>query len=96
MLLQILEEGRLTDSNGRTVNFKNTVIIMTSNVGARLITDKKSLGFAGSKEENNKEYEDIKKDVVLKKQNQKILALETAIEILEKLRRDDYYGNSKK
>ena len=47
MLLQILEDGRLTDSQGRTVDFKNTVIIMTSNVGARLITDKqKSLGFA--------------------------------------------------
>ena len=40
MLLQILEDGRLTDSQGRTVNFKNTVIIMTSNVGARLITDR--------------------------------------------------------
>ncbi len=47
MLLQILEDGRLTDSQGRTVDFKNTVIIMTSNVGARLITEKhKSLGFA--------------------------------------------------
>ena len=45
MLLQILEDGRLTDSQGRTVNFKNTVIIMTSNIGARLITDKKALGF---------------------------------------------------
>ena len=40
LLLQILDDGRLTDSQGRTVNFKNTVIIMTSNVGARLITDK--------------------------------------------------------
>lgn len=47
MLLQILEDGRLTDSQGRTVDFKNTVIIMTSNVGARLITDKQTnLGFA--------------------------------------------------
>lgn len=46
MLLQILEDGRLTDSQGRTVSFKNTVIIMTSNVGARLITNtQKSLGF---------------------------------------------------
>ncbi|MBQ8001507.1 MAG: ATP-dependent Clp protease ATP-binding subunit [Ruminococcus sp.] len=56
MLLQVLEDGRLTDSQGRTVNFKNTVIIMTSNVGARLITDKKaSLGFtpASSKEQEN-------------------------------------------
>ncbi len=47
ILLQILEDGRLTDSQGRTVNFKNTVIIMTSNIGARHLTEKKqSLGFA--------------------------------------------------
>lgn len=46
ILLQILEDGRVTDSQGKTVDFKNTVIIMTSNVGARLITEKqKSLGF---------------------------------------------------
>ena len=65
MLLQILEDGRLTDSQGRTVNFKNTVVIMTSNIGARLITEKKSLGFAANEiEENNKEYEDIKKGVM--------------------------------
>ena len=70
MLLQILEDGRLTDSQGRTVNFKNTVIIMTSNIGARLITDKKTLGFTKSdknskeKEEDKKDYEDIKKEVM--------------------------------
>ena len=46
MLLQILEDGRLTDSQGRKVDFRNTVIIMTSNVGARLITEQqKNLGF---------------------------------------------------
>ena len=56
MLLQILEDGRLTDSQGRTVDFKNTVIIMTSNVGARLITDKqKSLGFAQENKEAKQE-----------------------------------------
>ena len=59
MLLQILDEGRLTDSQGRHVDFRNTVIIMTSNVGARLITEKqKSLGFSGAEEtaesDNNK------------------------------------------
>ena len=49
ILLQILEDGRLTDSKGRTVNFKNTVIIMTSNLGARHLTEKKtSLGFGGN------------------------------------------------
>ena len=51
LLLQILEDGILTDSTGRRVDFKNTVIIMTSNVGARLITDNKtSLGFNSSSE----------------------------------------------
>ncbi len=66
MLLQILEDGRLTDSQGRTVNFKNTVIIMTSNLGARLITDRKQLGFANQdgKEDSKKEYEEIKKEVM--------------------------------
>lgn len=48
MLLQIMEDGLLTDSQGRHVDFKNTIIIMTSNVGAHLITEpKKSLGFTG-------------------------------------------------
>ena len=65
MMLQILDDGRLTDSQGRTVNFKNTVIIMTSNIGARLITDKKTLGFTDEKTENEqKEYEAIKKEVM--------------------------------
>ena len=73
MLLQILDDGRLTDAQGRTVNFKNTVIIMTSNIGARLITDKNILGFSNDNnknEETQKEYETIKKDVMgeLKKQ----------------------------
>lgn len=55
MLLQVLEDGRLTDSQGRTVNFRNTVIIMTSNVGARLITDKKStLGFTTTSQDEQK------------------------------------------
>ena len=65
ILLQILDDGRLTDSNGRTVDFKNTVIIMTSNIGARLITDKKNLGFGNSSSsDEQKEYENTKKDVM--------------------------------
>ncbi len=64
MLLQILEDGCLTDSQGRKVDFKNTVIIMTSNVGARLITDSKNnLGFQGQKEEGAKTAEQDHKDV---------------------------------
>jgi ATP-dependent Clp protease ATP-binding subunit ClpC len=49
-LLQILDDGRLTDGHGRTVDFKNTVVIMTSNVGAELIRRQMSLGFAAAKQ----------------------------------------------
>ncbi|WP_085833217.1 ATP-dependent Clp protease ATP-binding subunit [Clostridium merdae] len=64
ILLQILEDGRLTDAQGRKVDFKNTVIIMTSNVGARLITEKKgSLGFAS--EDNQKVDSEKVKELVL-------------------------------
>ena len=63
ILLQVLEDG--TDSTGRTVDFKNTVIILTSNIGASLINKKKTLGFTEKvKEEQQKEYEDIKKEVM--------------------------------
>ncbi len=63
ILLQILEDGRLTDSQGRTTNFNNTIIIMTSNVGARTISDGKKLGFDKGDEKVNG-YKDIKKNVM--------------------------------
>lgn len=63
ILLQILEDGRLTDSQGRTVDFRNTVIIMTSNVGARLITEPKRIGFA-SGDERARSYQDMKNNVM--------------------------------
>ena len=63
ILLQILDDGVLTDSQGRKVDFKNTVIIMTSNIGARLITEKKqAFGFAESSYES--EQKDIKEKVM--------------------------------
>ena len=58
LLLQIMEEGRLTDSYGRRVDFRNTVLIMTSNVGAEVIRKKGSLGFKEIKEDVS--YEDMK------------------------------------
>ncbi|KNY27471.1 ATP-dependent Clp protease ATP-binding subunit [Pseudobacteroides cellulosolvens] len=64
ILLQILEDGRLTDSQGRTVDFRNTVIIMTSNVGARMITEPKRLGFASPNEEKSKNYQNMKSNVM--------------------------------
>ncbi len=64
ILLQILEDGRVTDSQGKTVDFKNTVIIMTSNVGARLITEKQSsLGFS-QESSRERDFEKIKELVM--------------------------------
>jgi ATP-dependent Clp protease ATP-binding subunit ClpC len=64
LLLQILEEGRLTDSKGRVVDFKNTIIILTSNVGARQITEPKRVGFASKDGEVAKNYDDMKSNVM--------------------------------
>ncbi len=64
ILLQILDDGVLTDSQGRKVNFKNTVIIMTSNVGARFITEQRAaFGFTAEKSQDNDE-EKMKNDVL--------------------------------
>jgi len=64
ILLQIFEDGRLTDSQGRVVDFKNTVIIMTSNVGATLIKKGATLGFRGTNEREEISYKDIKNRVM--------------------------------
>lgn len=63
VLLQILDDGRVTDSQGRLVDFKNTVIVMTSNVGARNIVSPKKLGFM-TQEDVKKSYDDMKKNVM--------------------------------
>ena len=63
VLLQILDDGQVTDSQGRKVNFKNTIIIMTSNVGAKRITEPKNLGF-GSRETKEQNYEKMKSGVM--------------------------------
>ncbi len=63
ILLQILDDGRLTDSNGRVVNFKNTIIVMTSNAGAHTLTRTRSLGF-GSAMEAVRDYEAMKERVM--------------------------------
>jgi ATP-dependent Clp protease ATP-binding subunit ClpC len=58
MLLQIMEEGRLTDNVGRTIDFKNTILIMTTNIGAEQITGKAGFGFGKKDEETT--YERMK------------------------------------
>jgi ATP-dependent Clp protease ATP-binding subunit ClpB len=64
VLLQVLDNGRLTDSKGRTVNFKNTIIIMTSNIGAQYIDKMEKMGFSERAEGSNNSYNDIKGKVL--------------------------------
>ena len=63
VLLQVLDDGHITDSKGRKVSFKNTILIMTSNAGAQRIVSPKSLGFAAEKSEK-KDYETMKAGVM--------------------------------
>ncbi len=63
VLLQILDDGRLTDSKGKTVNFKNTVIILTSNVGATSLRKQNVLGFSASINESKEEYDRMKETI---------------------------------
>ncbi|RNB78788.1 ATP-dependent Clp protease ATP-binding subunit [Brevibacillus panacihumi] len=63
ILLQVLDDGRLTDSKGRTVDFRNTVVIMTSNVGANLIKKNTTLGFTAG-DESERKYQDMKDKVM--------------------------------
>jgi len=68
ILLQILDDGRLTDSKGRTIDFKNTIIIMTSNVGALTISKQKTLGFSTSKDKEQEikdDYEKMKSKIMV-------------------------------
>jgi len=64
IMLQILDDGRLTDSKGRHINFKNTIIIMTSNVGASLIQTTSKLGFSVAENESKDKYEHLKDTVM--------------------------------
>jgi len=61
ILLQVLEDGRLTDSKGRVVNFKNTIIIMTSNIGSQMVGLKSKIGFG---QEAKKGYENMKNQMM--------------------------------
>lgn len=63
VLLQVLDDGHITDSQGRKVSFKNAVIIMTSNIGARAIISPKKLGF-GTNDDDKKNYESMKNNVM--------------------------------
>lgn len=64
ILLQVMEDGSLTDSQGRRVDFRNSVLIMTSNIGGKLITDKTSLGFGSQAIDSQSSYNDMKDKVM--------------------------------
>ena len=64
VLLQIMEDGRLTDGKGKVVNFKNTIIIMTSNVGAHQIKKQKNIGFNNNNNNDETEYEKMKETIL--------------------------------
>jgi ATP-dependent Clp protease ATP-binding subunit ClpC len=64
ILLQVLEEGKLTDSQGRKVDFRNTIVIMTSNIGAATIAKNQSFGFSQTDDESGQSYEDMKSKIM--------------------------------
>ncbi len=64
ILLQVMEDGILTDSQGRRVDFRNTVLIMTSNVGSEMITDRGTLGFSDQEIDSEESYEEMKDRVI--------------------------------
>ena len=64
MLLQILEDGRLTDNTGRVVSFKNTIVVMTSNAGAHVIGSGRSVGFGADQKGEARSYEAMKESVM--------------------------------
>ena len=64
ILLQILEDGRLTDAKGRLVDFRNAVIVMTSNVGAHTIRKQRTLGFSPAEDRVDSEYEKMKENIL--------------------------------
>ena len=64
VLLQILEDGRLTDNTGRTVSFKNTIVVMTSNAGAQLTGSGRSMGFGSAQRNEVRDYETMKESVM--------------------------------
>ncbi|MBI1744710.1 ATP-dependent Clp protease ATP-binding subunit [Candidatus Acetothermia bacterium] len=64
ILLQVMDEGTLTDSQGRHVDFRNTVLIMTSNIGSKMITDRTQLGFGSNEVDSKETYQDMRLHVL--------------------------------
>ncbi|HLI90594.1 MAG TPA: ATP-dependent Clp protease ATP-binding subunit [Ktedonobacteraceae bacterium] len=98
MLLQILEDGKLTDAKGRTVDFRNTIIIMTSNVGATLLNREASIGFKQTKDQaraHQSEYETMKGKVLGELKNTfkpEFLNRIDEVIVFHSLRREEMYA----
>jgi ATP-dependent Clp protease ATP-binding subunit ClpC len=89
ILLQVFEDGHLTDSNGNTVDFKNTIIIMTSNIGARFLEKRGSMGFNTGKESDAKRTEELIHSEVKKIFNPEFLNRLDEIVLFDALTDDD-------
>ncbi len=89
LMLQILDDGRLTDSKGRTVDFKNAIIIMTSNVGASEVAKTATLGFTGSKEDEYDKMSDRYMDALKGKFRPEFLNRIDDIIIFHKLTKEE-------
>ncbi|MBR1868106.1 MAG: AAA family ATPase, partial [Clostridia bacterium] len=88
VMLQILDEGRLTDSKGKLVDFKNTIIILTSNVGASVVSARPSFGFGGGEREDD-ETRDTVYEALRKKFSPEFLNRLDDIIVFKKLSRED-------
>ena len=90
MLLQIMEEGKLTDSFGRNIDFRNCILIMTSNIGADIITHKAGMGFGANDEKRS--YENMKKELLIEVEKHfrpEFLNRLDEIIVFESLKRED-------
>jgi ATP-dependent Clp protease ATP-binding subunit ClpC len=89
LLLQVFEDGQLTDSLGNVIDFKNTIVIMTSNIGARYLVDKQRLGFAADIDQGKKKLEDLMMNEVRKLFNPEFLNRLDEIIIFDSLSEQD-------
>ena len=89
LLLQVFEDGQLTDSLGHTIDFKNTIIIMTSNIGARYLVNKPSLGFTAEADQQNRKIENSIMGEVRKLFNPEFLNRLDEVIIFDSLNEDD-------
>ena len=89
ILLQVFEDGQLTDSHGNTIDFKNAIIIMTSNIGARYLVDRSQVGFSTKREADQQKVEDLILNEVKKLFNPEFLNRLDEVILFESLSEDD-------